>query len=112
MYNNGRPVSFSPGPGSTNIFLSGQVLARQGSPVGQKLFGRPFKNHLPTFYACARPHINHVVRFKNRLRIMLHNEHGISKVSELFQISKKPEIISLMKPDTRFIQHIQYTGQP
>ena len=54
-------------------------------------------------HACTRPKIEHVIRRPNRIFIMLHHKHSISKITQSFQRLKQSIIVALMQSDTGFI---------
>ena len=66
---------------------------------------------MPAVLARARPHIYNKVCRAERILIMFHNNQRIAQVTQVFERLEQPRIVSLVKPDGRFIQDIQHAYQ-
>ena len=80
------------------------VLAKHGFiGAGEEQFAAEF--------ASARTEIDHMVRGKNRLWIVLHNQNSIAEIAQRFQNIYQPLRIPRMQADGRFVEHVQRADQ-
>ena len=89
-----------------------KVLPRHRSRIRHDLRRRTRSHDLPAILTRARPNIEHVIRLANRVLIVLHHQHRVAQIAQVFERRDQPLIIPLMQPDRRLIQHIQHAPQP
>ena len=61
--------------------------------------------------SCTRPEIDHKIGVFDHLAIMFHDNERIPQVAQLLQRSDQALVVTLMQPDTRFIQDIQHSDK-
>ena len=99
-------ISFPANLWDLHPFLTAEVLPRYGLRAIYD-FGRlSIKNHLAPMNARARPNIHNVVRSTHGILVMLYDNDGVAKVSQMFQCSQKLIVIALMQADARLVQDI------
>ena len=62
-------------------------------------------------FARSRTQIDHVIGGGNRVRIVLHDQHGIAQVAQAFQDFDQPVRVARMQADRRLIEHVERADQ-
>ncbi|MCY1182154.1 hypothetical protein D9M73_227000 [compost metagenome] len=63
-------------------------------------FGRcTFGDDMPTVDPCARADIHYIVGQANRVFIVLHHDHRVADVAQVFQSAEQPVVIALVQAD-------------
>ena len=57
------------------------------------------------------PNVKDIIRLADGLFVMLHHNHRITLIAQVFQRCQQPVIVALMQPDTGFIQDIKHPLQ-
>ena len=59
-----------------------------------------------------RPDVDQKVRLHHHVLIVFYNDHCITRISQRFERIDQSGIVSLVKPNARLVEHIQYAHQP
>jgi len=59
----------------------------------------------------AGAEIDDIVRAANGLFIVLHDQHGVAQVAQVFERSQQPAVVAVVQADRRLVQHIQHAAQ-
>ncbi len=70
------------------------------------------RHHLPAMHPRARTDVKDVIRLSDGFFVMLHHQHRIALIAQVFQRLQQPGIVALMQPDRGFIQNIKHPRQP
>ena len=55
--------------------------------------------------------VKHVVGLADGFFVMLHHDHGVALIAQVFQRGQKAAVIALVQPDRGFVQHVKHPGQ-
>ena len=86
---------------------AGQIRTGQGILVSHHLFGRSCRNHPTAVNPGTGSDVYNIIRGKHGFFIMLHHNHRIPQIAQIFQRCNQLTVIPLMQADTGFIQNIQ-----
>ncbi len=98
--------------GRRHLATPRQVGPRERRVGRHDVLGRSGAKHHAPFFARARPHVHEPVRRTHHVRVMLHGDHGVARLGELFHHADELLVVSLMQPDRGLVQHIRHAGQP
>jgi len=107
---NKLPVAFPTLGRNGYLRVSIQIGRGQGIYT-QHLLGRSLKDDLTPQTTRFRPHIHHVIGTQHHILIMLHDDHGVSRITQLLQGVNQTDVVPLVQTDTRLIQYIKYIHQ-
>ena len=62
-------------------------------------------------HARTRPDIDDPVGFHHRFLVMLDDDQRVAQIAHILQRLDQSRVITLMQPDRRLVQHVQYAGQ-
>ena len=88
-----------------------KILSRQRIRLHQ-LLRRAGKQHLAAQPSRLRTYIYHIICLAHHLLVVLHHNHRVPHVAQLFQRPNQPLVVPLMKPDARLVKDIQHIHQP
>ena len=88
-----------------------QIISRQTLLVCHDFIRRTLSNDLPAMHTRRWAHVDDMVSGENGVLIMLHNDHGVSKITQAFQCFQQAIIVALMQANARLIQNIEHAGQ-
>ena len=94
-----------------NRYPARNVRPGQRIRIAHDLFRRAVRHQAPAMPPRARPQIDHIIRAPDRLFIVLHDQHGVAQVAQIFQRSQQPAVIAMMQSDRGLIQHVQHAAQ-
>ena len=94
-----------------NGFASAEVGPRDGRFARHHLIGGAVGHHHAAFKARSRPQVAKPVRLTQRVFIVFHHEQGVAQVAEFSKRLQQSVVVSLMKADGRFVQHVHDAGQ-
>ena len=86
-------------------------MAAGDGAAGPQLVDGAFEHHLATGGAGAGTEIDDVVGDRNRLRLVLDDQHGVALVAQLQQGAVHPRDVVRVKPDGRFVEHVGHIGE-
>ena len=66
---------------------------------------------MPAQSSCAGAEIQHVVGVANSLFVVLHNQHCVAKVAQLFERLNQAVVVALMQPDGGLVQNIKHAAE-
>ena len=89
-----------------NPFHPLEVLASQGLEIILNVRGIPLRNNLASMNSRSWSHIDDMIGGQDSLHIMLHNHDRIPHIPEPVQGLNQTPIITLVKPNTGFIQNV------
>src|SRR5687767_134128 len=88
-----------------NLPLTSEILS------GQRTFAqsrhRTSEDDLPAVLAAARTKLDHEVGCLDRRRIVLHDEHCVTRIAKAVKQLQEPPHVSRVKTDGRFIEHVE-----
>ena len=87
-----------------------QVLPGQRAAGPQPVDGA-LEHHLAAAGAGARAEVDDVVGDRDRLRLVLHDEHGVALVAQLQQQVVHPLDVVRVQPDRRLVEHVGDIGE-
>ena len=100
-----------PGLRHGDLFLAGEVLARQAVGVGHDLLRRAGGHHLAAMDAGAGADVDQVVRRPHGVLVVLHHQQRVAQVPEVFQGGQQLVVVPLVQADGGLIQDIQHPHQ-
>ena len=90
----------------------GEVLAGQRMRGEADLLGRPLRDDLSAVLARARPHVDDVVRRRDRVVVVLDDDHAVAEVAQVLERGEQPVVVALVEADRRLVQHVHHARQP
>ena len=105
-------VSFSPLFRQRDVFLTAQVLPRDGVLHLHHVLRRTLRDDGAAIFPCAGTDIHDPVCGADGILIMLDDDERISQIPHALQCRKELVIVTLMQTDGRFIQDVEDTDQP
>ena len=100
-------VGRAPHRGNGDAQPAGEILP------GERLRGvgyllRGARSHqMSTLAAGARAQIDHIVRPPDGFLVVLHHEHRVPQIAQLFQGAKQALVVSGVQADRRFVEHVE-----
>ena len=76
------------------------------------LADRSRRNEFTALRSRTGPEINHIIRRRDGILVMLHHDDRIPKVAQFPQRRQQPVVVPLMQPDARLIEHIEHAAEP
>ena len=73
--------------------------------VLRNLFRSAFSNNFPPLIATLRPNINHPIRLRDQLEIMLDHNHRVSSINQTLHHFHQAFHIRHVQPNCRFFQN-------
>ena len=61
--------------------------------------------------ACAQSHVDHMVGGPHHVFVMLHHQHTVADVAQMFQGVDQPVVVALVQADAGLVQHVHHAGQ-
>jgi hypothetical protein len=81
------------------------------SGVGLHIVKRALRNHPPAVDARAQAHVDHMVGGAHHVFVMLHHQHAVADVAQVFQGVDQAVVVALVQADAGLVQHIHHAGQ-
>ena len=72
---------------------------------------RAGKQQLSAEFARAGSQIDDAIRSLDSIRIVFHDQHGVSQIAERFENINEPLRVARMQTDGRFIEHVECANQ-
>ena len=69
------------------------------------------KHHFAAFATCAGTDVHHVVGGQHHVLVVLHHDHRVAGIAQLFERMDQSYIVSLVKPDRGFVENIEHIHQ-
>ena len=102
-------VSFSPLFRQRDVFLTAQVLSRDGVLHLHHILRRTLRDDGAAIFPCAGADIHDPVCGADGILIMLDDDERISQIPHALQCRKELVIVTLVQTDGRFIQNVEDT---
>jgi len=90
---------------------SRQVVPRQRTRGGLDLGRRALGNDMAAVGACARPHVEDVVRRANGLLVVLDHDDRVTQIAQVVQRPKQAGVVALMQADGGLIEDVHHAHQ-
>ena len=71
------------------------------------MFRRSGSDDVAAMDTGTRSHVDDVIRKTNGILVMLNDKYCVAKVAKSDKRRQKPVIVTLMKADRRFVQHLE-----
>ena len=81
---------------------SGESMICMGCAAGDEV---------ATVTSGARAKVDDIVGAANGFLIMLDDEHGISKITQVFERGEQAAVVTGMKSDGRFVKHVEHAAE-
>ena len=91
---------------------AGEVLPRHRARRARQPVGGPAVDDLAAVLAGAGADVDHPVCDRDRLEIVLHDQHGVAEVTQVQQRVDQAAVVTLMQPDGRLVEHVQHAFEP
>ena len=72
---------------------------------------RSLDHHLTAKTSGARPEIDHVIRFTNRVLVVLHHDHRVAQVTQASKRVEQQCVVPLVQPDARLVEDVEHAHQ-
>ncbi len=76
------------------------------------LLRRALRDDLPAVLAGAGPHVDDVVGGRDRVVVVLDDDHAVAEIAQVLQRREQPVVVALVQADRRLVQHVHHAGQP
>ena len=107
----GKELLFPRAPPQLCFRRSGEERPDLGDGVFFDRGDRPLGNDIAALRAGLGPHFDDPVRFFQYLRVVVHEDHGVSVRNKIVHHAGQPHDVRGMQPDGRLVQHIQNAGR-
>src|SRR5208283_364163 len=95
-----------------HLLRAGEILAGERFGVRHDLGGRSLSDDLAAMDAGAGADIDDVIGGKDRVLIMLDDDHAVAEIAQAPERVEQPVIVALVQAYRRLIEHIEHAGQP
>ncbi len=107
LQNDVAAFGLAPVRGHGDRFFAGQKPAGKRCRAFEHLGGCSLKNNFTALLACARSQVDNLVTRRHHVRVMLHYQHCVAQVAQLFEGFNEPQIVPLVQADGRLVEHVQ-----
>src|ERR1035437_4635311 len=91
---------------------TGEITPGERLRPGHDLRRRALGNHLTAKPTGAGTEIENVIGVADGFFVVLHYQHGVAQVAQLFQGLNQPVVVALMEADGRLVEYIEHAAQP
>ena len=91
---------------------AGQVLSGERGGVRHDVPRRAFGDDVAAVDAGGRADVDHMVGRKDRLLVVLDDDHGVAEVAQVFQRFEQAGVVALVQADRGLVEHVEHAGQP
>ena len=105
VYGKGFAVALAPFGRYCNLSYPVKIIGCNGV-LFQHLLWCTLENHLATVHSGTRTNIYYPVGSKHHVFIMLHYNHGVAKVAQLFKRVDKSLVVALVQTYTWLVEYV------
>ena len=88
-----------------------EVVGREALFAFQQLGQRAAEDHFAAVVTGLGADVDDPVRGADHLLLVLHDDHRVAQVAQLFQYADQAVRVARMKPDRRFVEDVERTGE-
>ena len=88
-----------------------QVARGQRARIRQQSGNRTGIDHAAALLAGPEPHVHHLVRHANHVRVVLDDDDGVALIAQLQQDRDQPLVVARMQADRRLVEDVERVDQ-
>ena len=81
------------------------------SGSSRDLRGSAVRHQLAAVPAGAGAKVDDVVGAADGFFVVLHHQHGVAQIAQLFERLQQAAVVAMMQPDGRLVQHVEHAAQ-